>query len=146
MRKKLNLIDKVVIKDQLPYTKMMAYTQHASIGLSLDKATSKNYLYSLPNKLFDYIHANVPVLASDVIEVKQIIEHYKIGKIIKNHNPQHIAKKINSMLEKKGIWKDNLNIASKELTWDSNQITPGTPFMSFIAKAISKHFKNSRRR
>jgi len=118
MRKDLKLTDKVIIKDQLPYIKMMAYTQHATIGLSLDKATSKNYLYSLPNKLFDYIHAKTPVLASNVVEVKKIIEYYKIGKIIKKHNPKHIAKEINSMLEKKGKWQDNLKIASYKLTWD----------------------------
>ncbi len=121
---KKELKDKIIFLPKMPFDLLKNYTMQASIGLTLDKDTSPNYRYSLPNKLFDYIHANVPVLASPLIEVKRIVEQYNIGEFIENHDPKHIANKINSMLADKdqlNIWKANCVIASKDLNWQKEE-------------------------
>jgi glycosyltransferase involved in cell wall biosynthesis len=111
---------KVVFKSKMPYPQLIRYTRIADVGLTLDKGTNINYRFSLPNKLFDYIHANIPVLGSQVVEVKKIIEQYKIGTTIENHNPEHISEKIKYMLADESrmiTWKQNLLIAAEELSW-----------------------------
>ena len=118
------LNNKIIFISKMPFDVLKQYTMQASIGLTLDKDTSPNYRYSLPNKLFDYIHANVPVLASPLIEVKRIVEHYNIGKLIENHDPKHIAKKINSMLTNKEAmirYKENTILAAKDLNWQKEE-------------------------
>jgi glycosyltransferase involved in cell wall biosynthesis len=119
-----NLSKKIVFKDKMPYRELLQYTRCADVGLTLDKDTNLNYRFSLPNKLFDYIHANVPVLCSSVIEVKKIVEHYKIGTVIENHDPRHIAEKIKFMLadgNRITEWKKNLATASEELSWSNEE-------------------------
>ena len=93
---------------RMPYLEMMCYTQLADIGVTLDKNTNINYQYSLPNKLFDYIHAEIPVLASPLVEVGKIISENNIGWVLKEHSVETIVKTLNEIV------KDNNQIRIKK--------------------------------
>lgn len=124
MRVDLALEEKVIITGKVPYEKLAQYTQIADLGLSFDKDTNLNYRYSLPNKLFDYIHADVPVLVSNLVEIVRIVKEYEIGDVIDNHEPKHIAKKMQACFSNKKryfSWTKNLKKAQSELTWDTEE-------------------------
>ena len=121
---RLQLNENLRFLARMPYLEMMQYTQCADLGLTLDKDTNLNYRFSLPNKLFDYLHAGVPVLASPLPEIKSIIDGYQIGTFISNHQPQTIAQTISNALgntlqmEK---WRANCNKATLELNWENEE-------------------------
>ena len=120
----LNLSEKVIFRKKVPFEELWHYTEHADIGISLDKDTNLNYRFSLPNKIFDFVNAGVPVLASDLVEIRNIFSKYNIGELIENHNPKHIAEKVNFMLsnfEKRKIWIENTALASKDLCWEKEE-------------------------
>lgn len=110
---------KIVLIHKIPKQELLHYTHHADIGLSIDKNTNLNYYYSLPNKLFDYIHAGVPVLASRLPEIEKIISHYRIGTFIEDHNPATIAHKLNELLSSPKLkeYKQNTAKAAMDLNW-----------------------------
>lgn len=117
----LHLEEKVQFVGKKPYSEMMNYTYHADLGLTLDKDTNLNYRFSLPNKVFDYMHTQTPILASDLVEVKKVVIENEIGMIISGHSPENIASEIQkiqanpSLLER---WKTNCLAASLKENWE----------------------------
>lgn len=118
-----NLNEKVQLIEKLPKTQLMHYTYNADLGLSIDKNTNLNYFFSLPNKIFDYIHAGVPILASRLPEIEKVITQYAIGSFIENHEPSHIAEKINAILNSENYldYKKNTHKAKLDLNWDTEK-------------------------
>ncbi|HKC66788.1 MAG TPA: glycosyltransferase [Bacteroidia bacterium] len=121
--KNLELQNKVVMLPKMKPEELYQYTCNADIGLSLDKATNLNYQYSLPNKLFDYVYAGIPVLASPLTEIKVFIDVYQVGICIENHTAKHIAEKMQYMLSSNefGTWKANTRIAAQENNWEKEK-------------------------
>ena len=120
----LNLQQKVFFLPKQPMEVLYQYTSLADFGLSLDKDSNLNYKYSLPNKLFDYIQAQLPVLASNLPEVRKIVEQYGIGKITPSHSIDDLRKSMKSMVSddtQLALWKENLKFAASELCWENEE-------------------------
>lgn len=122
---RLKLSDKVMFVPRQSMEKLREYTRLADVGLSLDKDTNLNYKYSLPNKLFDYIQAEIPVLVSDLPELRAIVEKYEIGKIVETHQPEKLAVQMMEMVKdpvRFAQWKENLKLAASELCWENEEV------------------------
>lgn len=121
---KEKLDEKVEFTGRLPLEKLSELTVQADLGLSIEEDLGLNYRFALPNKLFDYIQARVPVLVTNLPEMEAIVSRYKVGEISDSLNPEELAKKIQEALynnEKRTIWKKNLEIAANKLTWQNEE-------------------------
>jgi len=122
--KENNLLEKVIFKPKMPFAQLRQYTMNSDLGLAIDKDTNLNYHFSLPNKLFDYIHSGIPTLSSGLIELKQIIDQYDIGYYIQNHDPKHIASVITGIFSDENrynIVKQNTVKAKEDLCWEKEE-------------------------
>lgn len=117
----LNSFDRIRFISKLPWEEMMRYTKSSDAGLSLDKDTNLNYHFSLPNKLFDYISAGIPVIAGNLPEVKKIIDENSCGICIPAVTPDEIGKAITRLRDDR-ILLNNMRLnsvsASESLNWD----------------------------
>jgi glycosyltransferase involved in cell wall biosynthesis len=112
--------DKVKFVGRVPYEQLLQYTNAADVGLSLDKDTNINYRYSLPNKLFDYIHCNTPVVTSKVVEVKRIVEEFGVGRTVQPEDIEGLRLAIETVGTED--YSAALEEAQKALTWEKEQI------------------------
>jgi glycosyltransferase involved in cell wall biosynthesis len=120
----LRLESKVKFLGRLPLHLLHEVTHRADLGISLEEDLGLNYRFALPNKLFDYIQAGVPVMVSNLPEMKKIVEHYQIGVIAESHQRKELAELMKIALFDQGkrlVWKQNLQIASKELCWENEE-------------------------
>ena len=115
--------DRVKILPPVPYEELLAWTASADIGLIL---FSRDYSLSiqmcLPNKLFEYLMAGLPVLASPLDAVVLLLNTYNAGIIVPSLEPEEIGRAINDLLSD-GValarLKENaLAAAQRDLRWD----------------------------
>ena len=122
MVKDLNLTNRIHFLGNIPPKTLKTITPLAEIGMSMEEDLGLSYRYALPNKLFDFMQAGIPILGTNLPEIKKTIEEYKVGKVIDNHNPKHIAEKLQEILnEGKKAYKINLQEAAKELCWENEE-------------------------
>lgn len=123
MVKDLKLENKVFIKGKMSADELYHYTANVDLGLTIDKDNNINYHFSLPNKLFDFINAGVPILSTPLPEIKAVIDYYNIGDFIQSHEPKHIASKIEEMLNSAyyNTWKENTKKAKAENNWQEEK-------------------------
>ena len=121
---KLKLESKVLFIGRIPPDELMQYTVQADIGISLEENLGLNYYYALPNKLFDYISANIPVVVSDFPEMGTLVRKYDIGIATLITDARELSLLFKSMLEdpkRVEKWKSNLRKAASELCWENEE-------------------------
>jgi len=94
---------KVIFLPKMKYSELMRVTASCNLGLTLDKDSNINYRFSLPNKLFDYMHAGIPVLASNLPEVSRVIHEFGFGIITNTHEPEAMARMIKELKDNKEL-------------------------------------------
>jgi len=123
--KKLNLTN-IIFTGRIPFNILPQYTKMANICVSLEKNTNQNYYFSLPNKIFDYINLEKPIIASNLPEINNIFQKYNIGLLINDITPQTIANAIIKMINLLNgpnalMLKQNIVKAKMEYSWENEK-------------------------
>jgi len=117
-----NLSGRVKFIPKVPWKELMRYTKSADAGLSLEKDTNLNYRFSLPNKLFDYISAGIPVITGNLPEIRKVVEGNECGVIIPEITPAEISKAMIKLRDDRILLnklKQNTVTASRTLNWEN---------------------------
>lgn len=121
LAEKLHISEKVFFIGKIPQENLINYTAGAFIGLALIENISLSYYYALPNKLFEYIMAEIPVIATDLPQMKNIINEFKVGLTIKENDIDQLKQSLNKLKDDESYYnqfKSNCRIASQTLNWE----------------------------
>lgn len=118
--RQLNLETKVIFTGRIEGNKLYNYTNTADLGLCLLENKGLSYYYSLPNRIFDYIHSGIPVLATRFPEIENIVEKYNTGILIDHYEPMFLANIINTQLENV-IDKDYFRTLASTFCWEKEE-------------------------
>jgi glycosyltransferase involved in cell wall biosynthesis len=136
---KMGLTGQIKFINKLEWKDLMRYTRSADVGLSLDKNSNLNYYYSLPNKIFDYISAGIPVIATDLCEVARIINNYNCGILISESTPEVISKAILKLRDNRDLLselKRNSALASETLNWENESLKVVELYKSVLKSSL----------
>jgi glycosyltransferase involved in cell wall biosynthesis len=112
----------VFFHDAVSYKDLLDFTTSADLGISLIQKVSLSDYYSLPNKLFEYMQAELPIICSNFPDMHKLVIEYGIGESTDPKDPEELAKKANYLLAKKvkyEIYRENCILAKRELCWET---------------------------
>ncbi len=64
---------------------LLDYTSSADFGISTIEDSCLSYRYCLPNKMFEYLMAGIPVIVSNLYEMKRLVESNMVGTVAKEN-------------------------------------------------------------
>jgi glycosyltransferase involved in cell wall biosynthesis len=118
----MKINDRVFFVGKISQDKLLNYTAGAFAGLSLIDDISINNHYALPNKLFEYVMSGLPVIASNLPQMKKIVLEYDIGAVIKESNEDELVEVLNKWSNDQSLYKtkkENCIKASATLNWET---------------------------
>jgi glycosyltransferase involved in cell wall biosynthesis len=83
--------DRVVFDGAVPPDRVVAAAAGASLGLALIEPICRSYELTLPNKLFEYARAGVPVLSSAVPVLAGVVRDNGIGVVAESLSARGVA-------------------------------------------------------
>ena len=97
----------------VPHEDVVSLVKNADVGLCLIENVSLSDFYCLPNKLFEYTFAGLPVLASNFPDIKNIVIKYNLGRVCDIN-----SKSINEAVSEIEVTHlSNINSDLTELGW-----------------------------
>ncbi len=117
-----NLEQKVFLTGAVEHTELINYTSGADIGLALIENISTSYYYALPNKLFEYINAELCIIASPLPQMKKIIDEFKLGYTVEPDDLKSLKEKVTGLISDEKLLNDfklNSRSAANRLNWQN---------------------------
>jgi glycosyltransferase involved in cell wall biosynthesis len=122
--KKFNLEEKVILKGKLLPNELNEITSDYYIGINLIENVGLNQYYSLANKFFDYIHAEIPQITMNFPEYKKINDEREVAICIDNFNSESISNAINNLINDKIKYESlklNCTKAKLKYNWQNEE-------------------------
>ncbi|MEN9334947.1 MAG: hypothetical protein RLY35_2127 [Bacteroidota bacterium] len=108
----------------VPFEDIPQYTSSADVGFNMAQNNCMNHRYCLPNKIFEYIQCEIPIISNDLEDCTQLIQHYQIGTIISQYNSHELNAAIDEFLTQDyPNLKENVRKAKTLLEWENEKKT-----------------------
>lgn len=117
--------DRIYIKHAVPFSQLYENIAACDLEIVLIQNTCTSFYYCLPNKLFESIQAETPIIGSDFPEIENIVEKYGVGITIKPDDVDELVKSIQAIWGNKNQYKhikENLKYAKQELCWEKEKV------------------------
>ena len=113
------------------------FIRTADVGLALLEDVCLNHYLALPNKLFEYVAAGVPVIASALPEIARVVKDHDVGLCVEPSNLDALTdalRALESAPERRAAFRRNCAEASVPLSWEAHRQDFVAPFLDLVKK------------
>ena len=112
--KQLGIADRFHMVGPMEQKFLLDYIRTANFSVMPTQNIGLSYIYALPNKFFESMMANIPILIGrDIIEMAELVKERSLGALVEQENPEDIAKVIRDVIKRSD--KISSKIASQKL-------------------------------
>lgn len=114
------LAERTHFLDPVPPETLLSHTAQADVGVSLLEDSCENHRLALPNKLFEYLAAGLPVVVADLPEASRLVDERGVGWCADPADAGSVAAALRTALDRQdddGL-RHRLARAASELSWE----------------------------
>ena len=106
----------------VPPDELLDFTSSADFGILFYENNCLNHYYCSPNKMFEYLMAGIPVLVSNLYEMKNLVEQYQIGIVATSNSVKGFTKSIEESLNQDYLRiVENVEKSRKLFCWEEQE-------------------------
>ena len=120
----LGLTDRVYFIPTVSLNDLPEYTASADIGVQPIENTCLNHFSTDSNKLFEYVIAGLPVIASAMPEIRKVVQQYDLGLSVPPGDTGALIEALNTMINQPELRQHYAQQASKaahHLNWEAQE-------------------------
>ena len=119
---RMDLGDRLVVHPFVPPDRLAALTPGADLGACLIEPLTESLRLSLPNKLFEYLAAGVPVVASPLPEIRRVVGQ-GAGVLADPSDPAAVADALRQAIDPdvRARWRAQTAAALAPYTWTAGR-------------------------
>ncbi len=120
----LHLEERVRFIPTVALAELPSYTASADIGVQPIENTCLNHYTTDSNKLFEYVQAGLPVVASDLPEIRRVVREYDLGLLVPPGDSAELAAALRELVaakNKRQYYAAQSRKASVALSWESQE-------------------------
>ncbi|MDR9498526.1 MAG: glycosyltransferase family 4 protein [Hydrogenovibrio sp.] len=115
---------------------LLSYTVSADVGISFIENTCLSYYYCMPNKLFEYAMAGLPVIVSNMKEMREFVESHQMGVVVKEDTVESLNEAIEQLLNMDlPLLKNNAKKAALNNSWAHQEVKMRTVYQTLLESA-----------
>lgn len=120
----LQLHERVHFISTVALAELPTYTASADIGVQPIENTCLNHFTTDSNKLFEYVQAGLPVVASDLPEIRRVVQEHGLGLLVAPGNSEALTSALCELVgdrNKRLHYASQARNASASLSWESQE-------------------------
>ena len=131
----LKLQERVFFIHTVPLQELPFYTASADIGVQPVENTCLNHLTTDSNKLFEYVMAGLPVIATNLPEIRKVVRRWDLGLLVESGNVEDLAVALSGLCADSVLrdsFREKAEVAAHHLNWETQEAA----FLDFYRKAL----------
>lgn len=124
--------DRIEFRPPVPPGDVPRAAAEASVGVTLLADSCLNHRYALPNKLFEYLAAGVPVVASDLPEMRSVLESTGAGRCVDPADIRELAAALRHVCDNQSTYRAHARAAAEQFNWENESQAFVTPFRDLL--------------
>ena len=113
--------ENVFFINRIPYVELFSITRQCDVGWCVINNIGLSNEYALPNKLFEYLACNIPVICSNFTNMKNVVNKYSVGEVVKSSSVEDNIRLIKKVFKNKHIYEENMKKVHHKFSWCSQE-------------------------